>query len=241
MTYSSALFASKVSSNIALEDQSLAEAQDNKYHRILNELNAEAGQSILEVGCGWGGFAEKALEKGCDLHGVTLSEEQLEFANKRLSHFGEKSQLEIKDYREINQQYDHIVSIEMFEAVGEQYWQNYFEMLKRSLKPGGKIVLQIITIKDQYYDLYQRRADFIQRYIFPGGMLPSESILSDLVSKNDLQVDNRISFGHDYGETLARWEKSFLNVIPEMEALGYDKRFQRMWLYYLGYCQAGFE
>lgn len=241
MTYSSALFSSKIKSDIACEHLSLAEAQDNKYNRILKELNPKAGQSILEVGFGWGGFAEKALEKGCDLHGVTLSEEQYDFAKKRLSHFGKKSQLEIKDYREIDQQYDHIVSIEMFEAVGEQYWQTYFEMLKRSLKSGGKIVLQIITIKEQYYDLYQRRADFIQRYIFPGGMLPSESIVSDLVSKNELQIDSRISFGHDYGETLARWEKRFLNVIPEMEALGYDKRFQRMWLYYLGYCQAGFE
>ncbi len=241
MTYSSALFASKATSNNVREDQSLAKAQDNKYQRILDELNAEAGQSILEVGCGWGGFAEKALEKGCHLHGVTLSEEQLEYANKRLADFGDKSHLEIKDYREIDQQYDHIVSIEMFEAVGEQYWQTYFEMLKRSLKPGGKVVLQIITIKDQYYDLYQRRADFIQRYIFPGGMLPSERILSELVRDNGLQVNSRISFGHDYGETLARWEQSFQSVIPEMEALGYDKRFQRMWLYYLGYCQAGFE
>ncbi|KAG1657155.1 Tuberculostearic acid methyltransferase UfaA1 [Nymphon striatum] len=210
MTYSSALFTSKVSSSISRQEQSLAEAQDNKYQRILDELNVKAGQSILEVGCGWGGFAEKALENDCQLHGVTLSEEQLEFANKRLSHFGDSAQLEIKDYRKIDQQYDHIVSIEMFEATN-------------------------ITI-------YTKGAqDFIQRYIFPGGMLPSESILSDLVRKNDLQVENRISFGHDYGETLARWERNFLSVIPEMEALGYDKRFQRMWLYYLGYCQAGFE
>ena len=241
MTYSSALFASKVSSKIQSADQSLAQAQDNKYQRILDELNAKADQTILEVGCGWGAFAEKALEKGCELHGVTLSEEQLNYANKRLEKFGNQSHLEIKDYREIDQQYDHIVSIEMFEAVGEQYWQTYFEMLKRSLKSGGKIVLQIITIKDEYYDLYQKRADFIQRYIFPGGMLPSDSILSKLVRKNKLQISNRISFGHDYGETLARWEQQFKNVIPEMEAIGYDKRFQRMWLYYLGYCQAGFE
>ena len=113
--------------------------------------------------------------------------------------------------------------------------------MKRSLKANGKAVLQIITIKDEFYDLYQRRADFIQRYIFPGGMLPSESILSELVSANNLKISNRISFGHDYGETLARWEQRFLQVIPEMEALGYDKRFQRMWRYYLGYCQAGFE
>ena len=241
MTYSSALFTSKPSSEMTRETQSLEEAQCNKYQRILDEIEAKDGQSILEVGCGWGGFAEKAIEKGCKVHGITLSQEQLDYANKRLEHSSEKAQLEIRDYREVDQQYDHIVSIEMFEAVGEQYWQTYFEILKRSLNPGGKIVLQIITIKDEYYDLYHRRADFIQRYIFPGGMLPSENILTDLVNKNKLQISNRISFGHDYGETLARWEQSFLEVIPEMEALGYDKRFQRMWLYYLGYCQAGFE
>jgi len=241
MTYSSALFASKQMSQTVLEDQSLELAQHNKYQRILDEINPTEGQTILEVGCGWGGFAEKAVETGCNVHGITLSEEQLDYANNRLEQFGNKAQLEIKDYREIDQQYDHIVSIEMFEAVGEQYWQTYFEMLKRSLKPGGKIVLQIITMKDKYFDLYQRRADFIQRYIFPGGMLPSDSILTNLVNKNKLQISNRISFGHDYGETLACWEQQFVNVIPQVEALGYDKRFQRMWLYYLGYCQAGFE
>jgi cyclopropane-fatty-acyl-phospholipid synthase len=241
MTYSSALFKYKQISEITTEIQSLEAAQNNKYTRIINELHATKGQTILEVGCGWGGFAEKALEKNYKIHGITLSKEQLDFAHKRLSNYGERSNLEIKDYREVDQKYDHIVSIEMFEAVGKEYWQTYFEMLKRSLNPGGKIVLQIITIKDQYYDLYQRRADFIQRYIFPGGMLPSDSILTELVNKNKLSISNRISFGQDYGETLARWEQQFKKVIPEMEALGYDKRFQRMWLYYLGYCQAGFE
>jgi len=241
MTYSSALFSSTLSSDLNNESLSLKQAQENKYQRILDELNPTTGDTILEVGCGWGGFAEMSVQQGCNVHGITLSKEQLEFANKRLESFQDKVNLEIRDYRNVDKQYDHIVSIEMFEAVGEKYWQTYFEMLKRSLKPGGKAILQIITIKDQFYDLYQRRADFIQRYIFPGGMLPSDSILTDLVSNNDLQISNRISFGHDYGETLARWEHSFNQVIPEMEALGYDKRFQRMWLYYLGYCQAGFE
>ncbi|MEH6455960.1 MAG: cyclopropane-fatty-acyl-phospholipid synthase family protein [Cocleimonas sp.] len=241
MTYSSALFTSKVSLQTAIEDQSLELAQENKYQRILNEIDAKENQLILEVGCGWGGFAEKAVDQGCTVHGITLSQEQLDYANKRLAHVNDKAHLEIKDYREVDQQYDHIVSIEMFEAVGEQYWQTYFEMLKRSLKPNGKIVLQIITIKDEYFKFYKSRADFIQRYIFPGGMLPSEEILTDLVNENGLQITNRIGFGHDYGETLARWEQNFLKVIPEMEAIGYDKRFQRMWRYYLGYCQAGFE
>lgn len=252
MTYSSALFkpsqAIEDSNSVFITNKyqhSLAFAQENKYQRILNELNEESqsteGKTILEVGFGWGGFAEKALTEGYKLHGITLSDEQLEYANKRLVDSKDRTHLEIRDYREIDQQYDHIVSIEMFEAVGEHYWQTYFEMLKRSLKPGGKIVLQIITIKDEFYDLYQRRADFIQRYIFPGGMLPSDKILASLVDKNQLEITNRISFGHDYGETLARWETKFLEVIPKMENLGYDKRFQRMWRYYLGYCQAGFE
>ena len=256
MTYSSALFLAdqnisdtEADNNIGINDtkyeQSLAIAQDNKYQRILDEIKTDDksvdNQTILEVGFGWGGFAEKAIDSGYNVHGITLSDEQLEYANTRLEKSKDKVSLEIKDYREINQQYDHIVSIEMFEAVGEHYWQTYFEMLKRSLKPGGKIVLQIITIKDEFYELYQRRADFIQRYIFPGGMLPSDEILSNLIDKNQLKTTNRISFGHDYGETLARWETQFLKVVPEMEALGYDERFQRMWRYYLGYCQAGFE
>ena len=246
MTYSSGLFKPDLEQvQPEKTELTLATAQYIKYQRILDELDSEIKtsetQTILEVGCGWGGFAEKAIDNNYDVHGITLSQEQLDYANKRLAKFGEKADLEIKDYREVDQQYDHIVSIEMFEAVGEQYWQTYFQMLKRSLKPGGKIVLQIITIKDQHYDVYQKRADFIQRYIFPGGMLPSDSILTNLVNDNGLQVINRLSFGHDYGKTLACWEEQFLKVIPEVEALGYDKRFQRMWLYYLGYCQAGFE
>ena len=241
MTYSSALFNNALTDSESNESLSLQQAQENKYQRILDELSPNDGDTILEVGCGWGGFAEKALQQGYKVHGITLSEEQLEYANQRLVKYQDNANLEIRDYRNVNQQYDHIVSIEMFEAVGEKYWQTYFEMLKRSLKPGGKVVLQIITIKDQFYELYQKRADFIQRYIFPGGMLPSDSILLDLVNTNGLKVKNQINFGHDYGETLACWEHSFNQVIPEMEALGYDKRFQRMWLYYLGYCQAGFE
>jgi cyclopropane-fatty-acyl-phospholipid synthase len=241
MTYSSALFAEKGTLSIIKENQSLTEAQNNKYKRILDELNPTEGESILEVGFGWGGFAEIALEQDCSVHGITLSNEQLEYSQKRLKNFGDKAHLEIKDYRLVDQQYDHIVSIEMFEAVGEQYWQTYFEMLKRCLKPNGKIVLQIITIKDEHFDVYKSRADFIQRYIFPGGMLPPEGKLQSMVEENGLQVANQIKFGHDYAETLARWEKKFLSVLPELEALGYDERFQRMWRYYLAYCQAGFE
>ena len=258
MTYSSALFDSTSSENrdslqseATNYNQSLLKAQDNKYLRILSELGDElnadnlatadtSNKTILEVGFGWGGFAEKALEKGYKVDGITLSDEQLAYAQTRLENYESDLNLEIKDYRKVDQQYDHIVSIEMFEAVGEQYWQTYFEMLKRSLKPGGKIVLQIITIKDEFYELYQRRADFIQRYIFPGGMLPSDNILNQLIDNNQLKTTSRLSFGHDYGETLARWEYKFIDALPKLEPLGYDKKFQRMWLYYLGYCQAGF-
>lgn len=221
--------------------ESLVSAQQAKYQRILDELDAKPHQAILEIGCGWGGFAEKALENGNTVHGITLSHEQLAYANKRLEKYGDQAKLEIKDYRFIENQYDHIVSIEMFEAVGLEYWQSYFEILKRSLKPGGKIVLQIITIKDEYFEEYRNRADFIQRYIFPGGMLPSEEKLLNLAEKNNLDVCKKINFGLDYGETLARWEKRFLEATPELEKLGYDQRFQLMWRYYLAYCQAGFE
>jgi len=241
MTYSSALFAHDPDQNIVNKDLSLVEAQNLKYQRIIDELQSSKGETILEVGCGWGGFAEKAVENGNILHGITLSHEQLQYSKNRLVEHNDSTSLEIRDYRTINDKYNHIVSIEMFEAVGEEYWQTYFEMLNRSLKPGGKIVLQIITIKDEFYDLYQRRADFIQRYIFPGGMLPSEGILNDLVKSNNLKITNKMSFGHHYGETLARWEDNFLTATPEVDSLGYDERFKRMWRYYLGYCQAGFE
>lgn len=251
MSYSSALFDEKNAkkwggvSNTSRKhyspSESLLQAQQAKYQRILDELQAKPQDDVLEIGCGWGGFAEKALEAGNDVHGITLSHEQLAYAKRRLDKYGDRVKLEIKDYRFIEKKYDHIVSIEMFEAVGMQYWQSYFEILKRSLKPGGKIVLQIITIKDEYFEEYRNRADFIQRYIFPGGMLPSEEKLLNLAESNDLNVSNKINFGLDYGETLARWEKRFLEVTPELEKLGYDQKFQRMWRYYLAYCQAGFE
>ena len=242
MTYSSALFDDlEPAHNTESGDHILFEAQQNKYQRILDELDiADESSSILEIGCGWGGFAEKALNAGHSIHGITLSEEQLNYAEKRLKTHGDKANLELRDYRHINQQYDNIVSIEMFEAVGESYWQTYFETLKRSLKPSGKIVLQIITIKDQYFDFYKSRADFIQRYIFPGGMLPSDNVLETLVEQNGFQIDKNLSFGHHYGKSLALWEEKFKEVIPEVKAMGYDQRFINMWEYYLAYCQAGF-
>lgn len=233
MTYSSALFLN--------EDEDLKTAQDNKYQRILNELDDPLmSKDILEIGCGWGGFAEKALQAGHRVHGITLSEEQCAYAQKRLVNFGGRANIEIRDYRHLERQYDHIVSIEMFEAVGEQYWETYFTTLQDSLKPGGKAVLQIITIGDEWFESYRRKADFIQRYIFPGGMLPSMKKLNELIDNTDLSLTNTHYFGKDYAETLKQWHEHFLDARPTLEKLGYDKRFENMWRYYLSYCEAGF-
>jgi len=234
MTYSSALFLN--------DDDDLKTAQVNKYQRILNELDEPLmSKDILEIGCGWGGFAEKALQAGHRVHGITLSEEQCAYAQKRLMNFGGRANIEIRDYRHLERQYDHIVSIEMFEAVGEQYWETYFETVQNSLKPGGKAVLQIITIGDEWFESYRSKADFIQRYIFPGGMLPSMSKLNELIDNTDLTLSNTHHFGKDYAETLRQWHECFIDALPKLAELGYDKRFENMWRYYLSYCEAGFN
>lgn len=234
MTYSSALYIN--------EEDDLPTAQANKYQRILNEINEPLlSKDILEIGCGWGGFAERALQAGHRVHGITLSEEQLAYAQKRLLSFGGRANIEIRDYRHLERQYDHIVSIEMFEAVGEEYWETYFETIENSLKPGGKAVLQIITIGDEWFESYRRKADFIQRYIFPGGMLPSMKKLHELIGNTNLTLSNTHHFGKDYAKTLAQWHEKFLQALPKLETLGYDKRFENMWRYYLSYCEAGFN
>ncbi|WMP17579.1 cyclopropane-fatty-acyl-phospholipid synthase family protein [Thiothrix lacustris] len=233
MTYSSALYTSP--------EMSLEQAQHAKYQRILDELQAQPEQSILEIGCGWGGFAEVAAEAGCKVHGITLSSEQLAWAQQRLARFGEQTHLELRDYRHLEGTYDHIVSIEMFEAVGEEYWQTYFGTLQRSLKPGGRAVLQIITIGDEWFETYRARPDFIQRYVFPGGMLPCPAKLDALVAESNLKQINHIGFGADYAHTLAEWDKRFSAALPALRPLGYDQRFERLWRYYLAYCEAGFN
>ncbi|CAA6827946.1 MAG: Cyclopropane-fatty-acyl-phospholipid synthase [uncultured Thiotrichaceae bacterium] len=232
MTYSSALFD-------GTED--LEEAQTYKYQRILRELNAKPNQEILEIGCGWGGFAEEAVKAGHRVHGITLSKEQLEYAQERLACYPERAEFELRDYRHLDQQYDHIVSIEMFEAVGDQYWDAYFEILEKSLKPGGKAVLQIITIDDQHFESYRNRPDFIQRYIFPGGLLPSPEKLQQQIDKTCLQCTNTFSFGKDYAKTLVEWDRKFVLQQAKLLQLGYDDKFFRMWRYYLAYCEAGFN
>ncbi len=237
MTYSSALFTD--SSLVSTDD--LQRAQINKYQRILDQLGAEKGKNILEIGCGWGGFAETAIQAGHHVNGITLSSEQLIYAKNRLAKYGDKAQMQLQDYRDVTATYDSIVSIEMFEAVGENYWDTYFEILEKCLKPGGKAVLQIITISDEHFENYRSRPDFIQRYIFPGGMLPSESRLQSQIDKTNLQCSNKFNFGKDYARTLLEWDKAFVRAMPTLRKLGYDERFERMWRYYLAYCEAGFN
>lgn len=235
MSYSSALFMSP--------EQDLTDAQVGKYQRILHMLDFEQGEHILEIGCGWGGFAEQAAHQGAKVSGITLSREQLEFAKHRLRQAGLDHQacLSLTDYRHQDGQFDHIVSIEMFEAVGKEYWNDYFEQLKQCLKPGGKAVLQIITIDEDYADSYQNGVDFIQTYIFPGGLLPSKTQLHELAQSHGFSITNELAFGQDYAETLLRWRQRFDQQRPELEKLGYDARFQRIWHYYLDYCRVGFE
>lgn len=234
MTYSSALFDA---------DESLEAAQLNKYRRICQMLKLQPGQQVLEIGCGWGGFAEVAAsEFGVYVQGITLSREQLEFAQARALKAGldERCHFSLTDYRDLGGQYDHIVSIEMFEAVGEAHWAGYFETLKRCLKPGGEAVLQIISIDNERFEGYRRGADFIQRYIFPGGMLPSPSALKSCLQEQDLSLEEELLFGLDYARTLNLWHQAFNERWSDIRAQGFDERFRRMWKYYLSYCEAGF-
>jgi cyclopropane-fatty-acyl-phospholipid synthase len=233
MTYSSAIF------RHAGED--LESAQNNKYQRLLDLLEAKPGDRILEIGCGWGGFAVAAARRGLAIDGVTLSPSQLEWAQRRVKALGldRLIKLSLNDYRNLQGCYDHIVSIEMFEAVGEAYWPTYMETLKRLLRPGGRAALQVITIEEQTFDSYRRNPDFIQRYIFPGGMLPTASHLRGHAQSAGLRCLKDDTFGAHYAETLSRWHAAFQRHRPSI-AEAYDERFLRMWSYYLSYCEAGF-
>ncbi|WP_370978566.1 class I SAM-dependent methyltransferase [Agaribacterium sp. ZY112] len=236
MTYSSALFSSK--------EQSLEQAQSNKYQRILELLKHQKGQSILEIGCGWGGFAHEAAKTfESQVHGITLSSEQLKWGQHLAKEQGldELISLELRDYRDLQGQYDSIVSIEMFEAVGENHWDSYFSQLKKRLKPGGRAVLQIITIDNERFKQYRKSADFIQRYVFPGGMLPSIEALESKFCKHQFKLVHKQLFGKDYAETLRLWTKLFQENWHNIENQGFDERFKRLWNYYLAYCEGGFE
>ncbi len=236
MTYSSARFTHP--------GQDLSEAQTNKYRSLAERIGLRREHHLLEIGSGWGGFAEfAASEIGCRVTGITISKEQLAFARERIAAKGLSDKVDIRyqDYRDVGETYDRIASIEMFEAVGEEYWPAYFSKVRDCLKPGGIAGLQIITIEDGVFASYRKGADFIQRYIFPGGMLPSPTVLKEQVAKAGLTWVGNLDFGLDYAETLKLWRQRFRAAWPEIQPLGFDERFRRMWEYYLAYCEAGFR
>lgn len=235
MTYSSALYRDG--------DEILDQAQNAKYDRICELADLQSGEKVLEVGCGWGGFAEIAAGRHrCHVDGLTLSREQHNFAIKRMltAGLGERVNVILQDYRHQEGQYDKLVSIEMFEAVGEEHWPVYFDMVRDRLRPGGKAVLQIITIDDERFQSYREGADFIQRYIFPGGMLPSVPALKKVIGDAGLHLKHSEFFGQSYAKTLAEWQRRFQHGWDRVEKMGFDLRFKRMWEYYLSYCETGF-
>ncbi|MGD8497806.1 MAG: cyclopropane-fatty-acyl-phospholipid synthase family protein [Chromatiales bacterium] len=235
MTYSAALF--------SRPDEPLSEAQDNKYRRIIERLGARAGDHILEIGCGWGGFASYAARQGLRVTGITLSREQLDFARARMRDEGleDRVELRLQDYRQLDQRFDHVVSIEMFEAVGEEYWPQYFETVYDCLRPGGRASLQVITIDADRFESYRQGTDFIQKYIFPGGMLPSVEVFEQHAGAAGLAMRERDMYGADYAHTLKLWDQRVLAASRDIEAMGFDERFLRMWRYYLAYCETGFK
>ncbi|MCC0035920.1 MAG: class I SAM-dependent methyltransferase [Hoeflea sp.] len=236
MTYSSALYQDGAND--------LAGAQTAKYRALAQAAGLKAGDHVLEIGCGWGGFAEYAAsEIGCRVTGLTISREQLAFARQRIEKAGlsDKVDLRFQDYRDETGRYDGVVSIEMFEAVGEKYWPTYFSKVRECLKPGGRAGLQIITIKPEAYQAYRANPDFIQRYVFPGGMLPTENHLNSLGEAAGLEMVGHRAFGPDYGRTLAEWRQRFWNAWEEIQPMGFDLRFKRLWEFYMYYCEAGFR
>ncbi|WP_424986284.1 class I SAM-dependent methyltransferase [Microbulbifer sp. S227A] len=236
MTYSSALFTTG--------QESLEAAQTAKYASMLDQMQARPGDHILEIGCGWGGFAEYAArERGMRVTGLTISEEQLKFARERINRagLGERVTFKMQDYRDETGTYDGIASIEMFEAVGEKYWPVFFQSLRDRLKPGRNATLQIITVADRRWEVYKRGVDFIQKYIFPGGMLPAPSILRQQIEQADLTVARSIEFGPSYDLTLRRWHQTFNEKWDDIARLGFDDRFRRMWNFYLTSCAAAFD
>lgn len=236
MTYSSALYKTG--------QESLEKAQEQKYASMVDLMGAQPGDHVLEIGCGWGGFAEYAAAKrGLKVTCLTISAEQHKYAVERMARLGLSDRVEIKlqDYRDETGVYDGIASIEMFEAVGEKYWPVYFDTVLKRLRPGKNATLQIITIADHRFETYRKSVDFIQKYIFPGGMLPSPSVLRREVEKAGLKVLGSIEIGKSYSTTLRRWHETFNARWNEVSALGFDDRFRRMWNFYLTSCAGTFE
>ena len=236
LTYSSAIFEK--------QKDDLFSAQLNKYKKLTELIKPNVGNKILEIGCGWGGFAEY-LGKNYDvkLDCITISKEQFEFSKKRIFENGlnEKVNIFLKDYRDVKDKYDSIASIEIIEAVGQNYLVNYFKSIKKNLSESGKAAIQAITIDDSLFDRYKTKEDFIQKYIFPGGFLPSKKKLYDLSSSNGLEIKKYESYGSHYSSTLKIWRDEFLKKWEEISKHGFDNKFKRMWHFYLSYCEAGFK
>ncbi len=236
MTYSSALFHTG--------HESLEAAQQQKYASMVDQMGVKPGDHVLEIGCGWGGFAEYAASvRGLQVTALTISQAQHDFAVTRIARAGlaDRVTIKLQDYRDEDGLYDGIASIEMFEAVGERYWPVYFNTLRERLKPGAHATLQIITVQDKRWAVYKRGVDFIQKYIFPGGMLPSPSVLRAEIVKAGLKVKGSIEFGQSYSQTLRRWHDDFNARWPEVASMGFDDRFRRMWNFYLTSCAGTFR
>ncbi len=236
LTYSSAIFDEK--------SKNLSDAQNNKYQKLIDLIKPNNGDKVLEIGCGWGGFAEYLGKKyDVKLDCITISKKQFEFAKERIFNCGlnEKVNIEIKDYRDLQGKYNSIASIEMIEAVGQNYLEGYFKTIKDNLSEGGKAAIQAITIDDRLFDRYKNKQDFIQKYIFPGGFLPNKNSINRYVSDNNLTINSYISYADDYANTLAIWRNEFLKKWELIKNQGFDLTFKRMWEFYLSYCEAGFK
>ena len=236
MTYSSAYFEN--------EKQTLEQAQIAKYHKIANTVGVKKGASIFEIGSGWGGFAQVATQDyEANLYGISLSKEQLKYATSRIKKLGleKKASFHFEDYRDSKGRFDHVISIEMIEAVGQENWHKYFKAVHDLLKPNGTAAIQAITIKEENFEDYKNNPDFIQRYIFPGGMLLTKQAMKKQGELAGLKFEGFESFGVSYAKTLRLWRENFLSQWEEIKQLGFDEKFKRKWLYYLSYCEAGFE
>ncbi|MFL2875813.1 MAG: class I SAM-dependent methyltransferase [Candidatus Pelagibacter sp.] len=236
LTYSSAVYEKP--------NDNLEKAQKNKYQKLIDLLEVKDGNKVLEIGCGWGGFSEYlAKNYNVSIDCITISKKQFEFTKNRINDAGLNNKVNVMflDYRDLNEKYDRIASIEMIEAVGEKYLDKYFETIKRSLNVNGSAAIQGITIRDDLFERYRSSEDFIQKYIFPGGFLPSPGFMKSLIKQNNLNLLKVNSYSDDYAKTLATWRKNFLNVWSNIAPLGFDETFKRMWEFYLSYCEAGFK
>ena len=236
LTYSSAIFDDK--------SKNLSDAQNNKYQKLIDLIKPGTGDKVLEIGCGWGGFAEYLGKKyDVKLDCITISKKQYEFAKERIfkSGLNEKVNIEIKDYRDLQGKYNSIASIEMIEAVGQNYLESYFKTIKSNLSEGGKAAIQAITIDDSLFDRYKNKQDFIQKYIFPGGFLPNKNSINRYVSDNGLTINSYISYADHYANTLTIWRNEFIKKWEQIKSKGFDLTFKRMWEFYLSYCEAGFR